>query len=230
MIDNIIRVPTTKRDNAFLVEEDDGYTLVDVGWASAPKAIEGFVRNLKDIRRIVITHAHPDHVKGLAELKERTGATVFIHAADAPWLAAGRVPPSGRSGGLGRFVDRLPLAHWTSVTTDEKAEDGDVIGSLRVIHTPGHTSGHIALLHEPTRALLVGDLIFNRGALGVGPAAMASDPGRRPDSLARLPQDVSAVGLAHGDPLIGPETARFRALLADTGSGGSSRTGRPRTR
>ncbi|QUQ66509.1 MBL fold metallo-hydrolase [Kutzneria sp. CA-103260] len=221
MIENITRVPTTKRDNAFLIEENDGYTLVDVGWASAPKVIEEFLGSLKDIRRVVITHAHPDHVKGLAELKERTGATVHIHADDAPWLQAGRVPTEGRAGALGRVVDRLPLAHWTSVTPDERVEDGDLIGNLRVIHTPGHTPGHIALLHEPTRALLVGDLVFNRGDLGIGPAAMAADPGRRPESLARLPQDVSAVGLAHGDPLIGSATARFRALLADTGSGGS---------
>lgn len=212
MIENVTRVPTTKRDNAFLVEEDDGYTLVDVGWASAPKVIEASVKNLRDIRRIVITHAHPDHVKGLAELKERTGATVFIHAADAPWLAAGRVPPSGRSGGLGRFVDRLPLAHWTPVQADEHVGDGDMIGNLRVIHAPGHTPGHIALLHEPTRALLVGDLIFNRGGLGLGPPALAADPDRRPGSIAKLPKDVSAIGLAHGDPLVGSEVDLIAAI------------------
>lgn len=212
MIENVTRVPTTKRDNAFLVEEDDGYTLVDVGWASAPKVIEASVKNLRDIRRIVITHAHPDHVKGLAELKERTGATVFIHAADAPWLAAGRVPPSGRSGGLGRFIDRLPLAHWTPVQADERVGDGDMIGNLRVIHAPGHTPGHIALLHEPTRALLVGDLIFNRGSLSLGPPALAADPDRRPDSIAKLPKDVSAIGLAHGDPLVGSEVDLIAAI------------------
>ncbi|MFC0434029.1 MBL fold metallo-hydrolase [Kutzneria buriramensis] len=207
MIDGITRLPTTKRDNAFLVEEEDGYTLVDVGWAGAPKAIEAFLaernRSLRDIRRIVITHAHPDHVKGLHELRVRTGATVLIHSADAPWLQNGRVPAEGRSGGLGRFIDRLPLAHWTPVTANGHVADGDMIGNLRVLHTPGHTPGHIALLHEPSRALLVGDLIFNRGTLGLGPPALAADPGRRPDSIAKLPKDVSAIGLAHGDPLVG---------------------------
>ncbi|KAA9159096.1 MBL fold metallo-hydrolase [Amycolatopsis acidicola] len=208
---------TTKRDNAFLLDGDEGYTLVDVGWGSAPKRIEAALGSLSDIRRVVLTHAHPDHVKGAAELAARTGARLFIHAADAPWLAAGRVPPAGRAGFAGRLLDRVPLVHWTPVTADVLLRDGDSVagaGGLRVIHTPGHTPGHIALHYEPGNAVLVGDAIFNRAAeLGIGPAALAADPAQRPASLGRLPRDVAAVGLAHGDALRGNDLDRYHALL-----------------
>jgi glyoxylase-like metal-dependent hydrolase (beta-lactamase superfamily II) len=217
----VIRIPTTSRDNAFLVDGDDGLTLVDVGWASAPKRIEAALadirRTLTDIRRIVITHAHPDHVKGAAELRARTGAHVLIHQADAAWLQAGRVPPSGRCGRLGRLLDRAPLLRWNPVTPDALLTDGEHIdgaGGLRVIHTPGHTPGHIALLHEPSNSLLVGDAIFNLGPrLTLGPPALAADPRLRSVSLARLPRDVTAIGLAHGDPLYGDQLRRYTLLL-----------------
>lgn len=56
-------IPTSKRDNAFLVDGDDGLTLVDVGWARAPDVLLGALAELGrkpgDIKRIVLTHAHP---------------------------------------------------------------------------------------------------------------------------------------------------------------------------
>jgi glyoxylase-like metal-dependent hydrolase (beta-lactamase superfamily II) len=90
-------------------------------------------------------------------------------------------------------------------------------GGLRVIHTPGHTPGHIVLHYEPGNTLLAGDALFDRGAgLSLGPAALAADPAQRPSSLARLPRDVTAVGLAHGDPVRGADLDHYHALLART--------------
>jgi glyoxylase-like metal-dependent hydrolase (beta-lactamase superfamily II) len=214
----VVRIPTSKRDNAFLVDGEDGLTLVDVGWASAPRqiaaALETLGHALTDIRRVVLTHAHPDHVKGAAELKARTGAKVLLHQADAAWLQSGRVPPQGRSGAFGRLIDKAPLLHWAPVTPDILLTGGEEIDGLRVIHTPGHTPGHIALHHEPSNTLLVGDAIFNRGPeLTLGPPALAADPELRPGSLARLPTDVTSVGLAHGDPLRGKDLDRYRTLI-----------------
>ncbi|WP_052441788.1 MBL fold metallo-hydrolase [Streptacidiphilus anmyonensis] len=215
----ILRIPTRgDGDNCFLVTDEDGLTLVDVGWKNAPTvirhALEAEGRRLEDIRRIVITHAHPDHVRGLAELVTRTNADVLIHEQDAPWLAAGRVPRDGRSGRLGRTIDRVPLLHWQPVTATATVADGNRVGALRVIHTPGHSPGHIALLHEPSRALLVGDAVFHRGELATGPDALAADPAVRNASYARLPRDVTAVGFSHGAPLLGGETDHFATWLA----------------
>ena len=164
MITNAVtRIPTTRRDNAFLVTGDDGLTLVDVGWASAPKILLGALAEhghaLADLKRIMITHAHPDHVRGLAEFRRHTKAEVLIHPADAAWLRAGRVPFGGRSSRIGAVLDAVPLLHWQPVEPDGELVDGEVVGGLRVIHTPGHSPGHVALLHEDSRTLLVGDAI-----------------------------------------------------------------------
>ncbi|MFE1963138.1 MBL fold metallo-hydrolase [Streptomyces sp. NPDC059479] len=191
-----------------------------MGWAKAPgsllDAVAGLGRKTADIRRIVITHAHPDHVQGAAELRRHTGARILIHDADRAWLEAGRVPAEGRSRAVGRLIDRLPKLHWTPVTADGTVTDGDLIdGSdgLRVIHTPGHSPGHIVLLHEPSRTVLLGDAAFNRGQLAIGPPALASDPDLRPGSLARIPDNLNAVGFAHGTPLTGSGVDTFQEFL-----------------
>jgi glyoxylase-like metal-dependent hydrolase (beta-lactamase superfamily II) len=220
----VLVLPTTGRDNAFAVPsgtpgDPDALTLVDVGWAGAPERIERLLaahgRALSQVRRVVVTHAHPDHVRGLAGLRARTGAEVLVHGADARWLAAGRVPGTGRSGAAGRLLDRLPLLHWAPVTADRLIDDGETLpGDLRVVHTPGHSPGHVALLHEPSGALLVGDAVFHRGGtLSLGPSALAADPVARDAALGRMPAGVSAVGFAHGPALRGPEVDRFRRLL-----------------
>ncbi|WP_327070692.1 MBL fold metallo-hydrolase [Kitasatospora sp. NBC_01302] len=217
----VTRVATTKRDNAFLVAGDDGLTLVDVGWESAAGALLAAVAELGhkpgDVKRVVLTHAHPDHVQGAATLRRLTGAQLLIHRADQPWLAAGRVPAAGRSGAFGRLIDRLPKLHWTPTDADATLDDGELVensGGLRVLHTPGHTPGHVVLLHEPTHTVLLGDAAFNRGRPALGPAALAADPALRAGSLARIPEDVRAVGFAHGAPLAGREAETFHAFLA----------------
>jgi glyoxylase-like metal-dependent hydrolase (beta-lactamase superfamily II) len=123
----------------------------------------------------------------------------------------------GRSGASARAYDRLARAQWTPFEPDGTVEDGDVIDGLRVIHTPGHSPGHIALLHEPTRTLLAGDAVFNTGRLGLGPAAFAADPAARPAGVGRIPVDVAAVGFGHGAPLSGADLDPFHAFLASVG-------------
>lgn len=217
----VIHIPTSKTDNAFLIEGDDGLTLVDVGRSKAVDLLLQTITELghapEDVRRIVLTHAHPDHVQGAPALREHTGARILIHPADAGWLAEGRVPADGRSGPGARRFDGLSAAHWTPVKPDATVEDSELIpgsGGLRVIHTPGHSPGHIALLHEPTRTVLVGDAVFHTGKLGYGPATFAADPAARATGAARIPADVTAIGFGHGAPMSGPDADAFRAFLA----------------
>ncbi|MGD0556126.1 MAG: MBL fold metallo-hydrolase [Streptosporangiaceae bacterium] len=217
----VTHIPTSKTDNAFLIEGDDGLTLVDVGRSKAVdlllQTIAELGRTPAELHRIVLTHAHPDHVQGAPALREHTGARILIHAADAAWLSDGRVPVNGRSGPGARRFDQIPAGHWTPFKPDATLEDGELIpgsGGLRVIHTPGHSPGHIALLHEPTRTVLVGDAVFHTGKLGYGPATFAADPAARAVGAARIPTDVTAIGFGHGAPMSGPDIDAFRAFLA----------------
>ncbi|MSO28039.1 MAG: MBL fold metallo-hydrolase, partial [Candidatus Nanopelagicales bacterium] len=159
--------------NTFVFLEPDGsVSLVDCGLKKAPGAI---VRGLTeigkhphDVRRIVLTHAHDDHMGGAAEMISAAGLKgAAMHEADAQFVRAGALPPRDRSSTSGRIFARIPDRPYAPFAVSEALSDGqliDIAGGLRVIHTPGHTPGHISLLHESTRVLITGDSIFNMGS------------------------------------------------------------------
>ncbi|MBG6095845.1 glyoxylase-like metal-dependent hydrolase (beta-lactamase superfamily II) [Nocardioides luteus] len=92
----------------------------------------------------------------------------------------------------------MPLLHWQPVPATRTVADGDLVGSLRVIHTPGHSPAHVVLHHERSNVLLVGDAVFHRNGLALGRDALAADPVTRDQQYARLPRHAVAVGFAHG--------------------------------
>src|SRR2546425_2918668 len=114
---------------SFVVVGRGGVLLVDAGPPGSAAAIgEALARvgaTWSDVSDIVLTHRHFDHVGGLAESAAlASGAAVWAGAGDAPVI-----PIEGR-----RAIGPLT--------------DGDRVGDLRVLHTPGHTPGHVSLLHE----------------------------------------------------------------------------------
>jgi glyoxylase-like metal-dependent hydrolase (beta-lactamase superfamily II) len=155
--------------NSFaFVDPDGSVTLVDCGTNRAPaRIVAGLAaigKRLADVTRIVLTHVHPDHAGGAAELSRTTGAPVAAHADDAAYARSGRPPKSDPSFLGGRLLNRLPGARFPAVDVAEPLNDGDVLevgGGLRVVHTPGHSPGHVSLLHEPTKVLITGDALFN---------------------------------------------------------------------
>lgn len=165
------RIPTVGRAavNSFAFVDDDGsVTLVDCGLKKAPARIVAGLAAIgktpADVTRILLTHAHADHASGAAEMARRTGAPVAAHAADAPYAETGRVPGRDQSFLSGRLFNRLPGGTFPAIDIAQPLADGDVLnvgGGLRVVHTPGHSPGHVSLLHEPTRVLITGDALFN---------------------------------------------------------------------
>ena len=140
--DNLIML--TRRNlvlpNAYLVREDDGFTLIDTTTrGAADKLIAAASLAGAKIRRVALTHGHGDHVGSLDALKERLGeeVEVLIPELDAR-IHAGEQVVEGK----------LP-GSWPKVTTrpDVALQDGDLVGSLRVVACPGHSPGHVASRH-----------------------------------------------------------------------------------
>lgn len=163
------RIPTAPADlvSSFAFVDDDGQvTLVDAGTKRAPRRILAGLEHIgvapSDVTRLLVTHAHPDHVGGLATMRGRTGATVAVHERDAAYVREGKGPVLDRSTLGGRLFRRNRGSAPTPV--EDELVDGQVLdvgGGLRVVHTPGHSPGHVALLHQASSVLITGDSIWN---------------------------------------------------------------------
>ncbi|MCA1711620.1 MAG: MBL fold metallo-hydrolase [Actinobacteria bacterium] len=202
------RIPTTPFDlvNSFLLADDDGsLTLVDAGLKGADKkvlaALAGIGKAAQDVQRIVLTHAHRDHAGGLAAAQQATGAAVSSHDRDATYLRTGTPPQLDLGTTRGRLLNRT-RGSFAKTEVASTFQDGELLpigGGLRVVHTPGHTPGHVSLLHEPSGTLVTGDSIFNVRGLRYAPASFCTDvrlSRETADRLADLAYD--RVAFTHG--------------------------------
>lgn len=225
---DVYRVPTTPFDlvNSFLFLDDDGsVTLVDTGLRSAPPRIVAALAELgrspRDVQRIILTHAHPDHAGGALDLARRTGAAPRLHAADAAFARTGHQAPSDPAVPLGRLLGRVNARRraFPPFLPGPDLHDGevlDVAGGLRVVHTPGHSPGHISLLHEPTGVLVTGDAIFNLRRLRWPVKQFCADfalTRQTADVLGELEYTVAA--FTHGPHLTDRAREQVRSFLAE---------------
>jgi glyoxylase-like metal-dependent hydrolase (beta-lactamase superfamily II) len=166
---NIWRVPTTPMDlvNSYLLRSPDGQlALVDTGIKGAPKriiaAIEEIGGSVGDVTTILLTHAHADHAGGAKEMADAVGRGTTVHEADAEYVRSGTGAELDASTRLGRILKRSQSSDPAPV--ERTLTDGEVLpiaGGLEVLHTPGHSPGHVSLLHRETGTLITGDAIWN---------------------------------------------------------------------
>ncbi len=195
--------------NSYLIQQTDGtFTLVDAGMQPDGKRILEYITvkmSLKpsDVKTIVITHCHVDHIRGAAALKAATGARVAVHEEDAGVVSGDRKNPMPR-GAVGFVFNAVsPLLRTTPVKPDQNLKENDVIGRLTVLHTPGHTPGSISLYDAESGVLLVGDTArFRKGRLEGPPPQLTLDKAKAKASIARLSNlDFQVMLSGHGEPL-----------------------------
>jgi glyoxylase-like metal-dependent hydrolase (beta-lactamase superfamily II) len=208
--------------NAFLIGNGDT-VLFDTG---VPKragkiatALERAGTRLADVRHIAITHYHVDHVGSLAAvLAAAPDATVYVHPDDAEVVRTGRAAPQPTITGPEKLL--APLFRFFPDKADpapvhREVKDGEeVANGLRVVHTPGHTPGHVCYLWpEHGGVLIVGDAAFNVMGRLTLPMSFEDLPTAK-QSLRRIAElDFEVAVFGHGPPIKGRAAARFRTLV-----------------
>ncbi len=158
--------------NQYLIVEPDGLTLVDTGLPGSDVLIFARMSDLgrrpQDLKRILITHADPDHAGAVEALADASGAKIYAGAVEAEALRQGRMtrPIGSRTleGKLFNFL--LPFFPMKPVEVDEIVQPGQelpALGGLLALATPGHTPGHISYYAYKPRILFSGDSIRVQG-------------------------------------------------------------------
>jgi glyoxylase-like metal-dependent hydrolase (beta-lactamase superfamily II) len=193
---------------SYLIEDRDGLTLIDTSSPGVAdrilRAIASVGRRPDDLNTIVATHYHYDHTGNVAALVEATGAKLYVHADDAPYVdgRARWMPVRGIMGALGT---RFATAQF-NLRIDRELRDGDTLpaaGGLRVVHAPGHTPGHIALHAPDRRVLFAGDAFGNWLGLRRPMASSSHDMPQAERSIRLLAQlDFDHALPGHGRPIL----------------------------
>lgn len=191
--DGVYRIPA-RAANTYLVEAPRGLVLVDTGLPGSEKRIFNAVRKLgrqpKEIKLVLLTHRHPDHIGSAAAVKRVTSATLASHPFEKPYVAGTLMVSMPRAWSLkGRIVRRLiTITQWTMrlfriikyrpVYVDRAADEESVLEGVgldgSVVWTPGHTKGSITLFLNRPKVAIVGDLLRGKGGKLVEPLLMES--------------------------------------------------------
>ncbi len=202
-------------DHCYIIQER-GTIMIDGG---APKGLKKFGKAIEeisispeDIKLMIVTHGHWDHIGSAREIKELTGAEIAMHEQEKEWLEMGLKPlPPGVTpwGNIFKAIMAMFMPLVNIPTTEVDVVLGDEGLSLeeygisgKVIHTPGHSPGSVSVLLE-TGDVFVGDMAMNKFPLRFGPGMpiFAEDMGQLRESWSLLlGAGAKTVYPAHGRP------------------------------
>jgi glyoxylase-like metal-dependent hydrolase (beta-lactamase superfamily II) len=196
----------------------DGLTVIDTGIPGSGKKILTYIRERlhrepKEIRTIIITHFHMDHIGGVAALKKASpGAKIAIGEADAGYVS-GKIPLPVYPGFRGILLRVAGTIMRPGIfPPDILLRDGDRVDGLLCIHIPGHTPGSIGLLDDGTKTFFGGDILrFDGTVLAEGPAPFTMDPAGSHQSIRKIALlDFDHLLPGHGVPLRPSASGRVR--------------------
>lgn len=223
--ENLYRIPTMgSAINSFLfIENDSSLTLIDTGIPSAPekitKALKFLKQDVSNIKNLIFTHSHDDHAGGGAKMIELIGSpTVLAHEKEIEYLESGKNPPRDLSHLAGLFFRFMPEGGFEKIAVTRGLTDGEVLplgGGLKIIHTPGHTPGHISLLHMPSQTLITGDSVFNFGfKIAWSLSAFCTNFNQSKETAQRfLDLDFGPVAFTHGPHIANKGKEKLKNFL-----------------
>jgi glyoxylase-like metal-dependent hydrolase (beta-lactamase superfamily II) len=222
--------------HVYLWHDPDGLTLIDAGLPGSAPLIAAAIQQAgyepADLRHLVLTHFHPDHIGAAADIAGWGDVEVLAHHADAPFIRAQAAgPPPDLADWerplYGQVTSEVAQEPPAPSRIDRELSDGDELGfgdGAVAVAAPGHTPGSVAIYFPRHQVLFTGDAAARTpdgtvicGVFNVNRAQAAASFRR----LAGL--DVAVACFGHGEPLTNDATAALRAaaerLPADTGNG-----------
>jgi glyoxylase-like metal-dependent hydrolase (beta-lactamase superfamily II) len=222
--------------SVYVLANDSSLTLIDAGWdsdeswAALCDGLSGIGASITNVAGVLVTHQHFDHIGLARRVREASGAWIGLHPADrdailrpefrqpevaAPadmaWLVrlgASREEAVRLRGDPSQFDPRGTIA-----VPDRLIEDGEMVGvpgwSLRAVHTPGHTPGHLCFADEKTRLLFAGDHVLPRISPNI-----SADRREDVDALGDFLQSLDKVAACDIDEVLPAHEWRFRGLTA----------------
>lgn len=208
--------------NSFLINSSEGITLIDTGIqnnvAKIYKAIEDIGKTKTDIKQIIITHLHPDHCSAAAEIQNELGISVFAHPLDAELmhLGIGSRPYTITKGFKFWLMSKLflkkgdlkinPIKNITELANNQLLP---ILSGIKIIHTPGHSAGHIVCLLEKESLLIAADVCANFGSLDY--SIFYENPTtalQTLKSIAAIEFEIACFG--HGNPIMKNASKQFK--------------------
>jgi glyoxylase-like metal-dependent hydrolase (beta-lactamase superfamily II) len=205
--------------NVLLLENDDGWTLVDTGAESEADRIREALTTLgsgpEDLKRIFLTHNHGDHIGGLKGLTEwaphaELGATEY-----EALVISGRLPPAPPTNPILRLMV-AGMADIPKFPVGKILHEGDIVSGFRIIATPGHSLGHVSLLRDADGLLFTADAFgrFPRKLrVGVRKALCTDPPMAKRSAQKLLGERFATVVMAHGPVLHSNARAELQKVV-----------------